>query len=268
MDLYYPADGSDPARTAQNAGGPFPLVVLIHGGGFTMCDKRDWHLYPGFFALEAGFALASVNYRLAPGDPFPAAVEDIKDAVGFLRKNANEYGLDPSNFFLYGTSAGGNLAAYAGLDGGESKGTERDYHVNAAAVLCGLINFNDFYKEAALFMKLLLFATGSSRKNYLACKKKELPERGWLASADSRIDCAAGDAAFYIQHGQKDPAVPVSQSVNFYNKLKARFDMGADDLVLDIMPSAAHAGGGPEYLEREHIMPIFEFFGRHLKGGA
>ena len=122
MDLYYP----------ENAEAPFPTVIIIHGGGFMEGDKRDLHLYPGFFALLEGFALVSINYGLAPPAVFPSPVLDVKADICYLRAHARELKLDDGNFFLYGTSAGGNLATYAGLDGEAARGTENDHQGRAA----------------------------------------------------------------------------------------------------------------------------------------
>jgi acetyl esterase/lipase len=160
LDLYYPNE--------QKAS--YSVVILVHGGGFMGCDKRDWHLYPGFYALRAGFALVSVNYRLAPADPFPAAVEDLKSAIHFLRKNAAQFRLDPDNFFLYGTSAGGNLVTYTGLDGGSSRGLPDDYRVNAVAALCPLINFSNYFNQT-IWIAPLVPGIRKMMKGYLgACR--------------------------------------------------------------------------------------------------
>ena len=97
VDLYLPEEGKP----------PFPTLILVHGGGFSRCDKRDLSVYPGFYALREGVALASVNYRLVPEYRFPCQIYDVKAAIRFLKGHAGEYGLDPRSFFLYGDSAGG-----------------------------------------------------------------------------------------------------------------------------------------------------------------
>lgn len=253
MDIYYPNGIKKEA---------YPALILVHGGGFCFCDKRDWHVYPGFFSLAHGFALISLNYRLAPKDPYPAAVNDVKDAIAYLRKNASALRLDPDNFFLYGTSAGGNLVSYAGLDGAASRGSEKDYHVNAVADLCGLINIVSWHKQTPWYFRLLP-STRKAMSAYLGGPFKKSLNVARQASADSRI--SKNPPAFYIQHGDKDPAVSVQQGIDFYNKLKASGHFNDKNLVLDVMKGASHAGGGPEYLEPEHIQPIIEFFKSNMK---
>ena len=91
-----------------------PLVVCIHGGGWTGGDKTNWAWEAARLA-EGGLAAASVNYRLCPEWPFPAAVEDVQRAVRWLRHHAAEHGLDASRFGAAGDSAGGHLASFLGL---------------------------------------------------------------------------------------------------------------------------------------------------------
>jgi len=251
IDIYYP-------KTIKQT---YPTVILVHGGGFMRCDKRDWHLYPGFYALEAGFALVSVNYRLAPADPYPAAVEDLKSAVSYLRENAVALRLDAENFFLYGTSAGGNLVSYAGLDGNASRGTTRDFHVKAVAALCPLINFTDWVKQAPWYIQALP-AMRAALKGYLGEFPWKSSQRAIEASADSRI--APNAPAFYIQQGDKDPAVNVRQAIDFYDKLKSSGYFNEKDLVLDILKGTPHAGAGPEFLELTNVKPILDFFTRRI----
>lgn len=103
---YFAAPGSKKA----------PLVVFVHGGGWQIGDKRGGeHGHPQ--ALNAaGYAYASVNYRLLQYGPPDVAASDIAAAIAFLRAHANEYGFDPDRIALMGHSAGAHLAALVGLD--------------------------------------------------------------------------------------------------------------------------------------------------------
>ncbi|MFN8622809.1 MAG: alpha/beta hydrolase [Chloroflexota bacterium] len=111
LDLWLPPDA-----TATDA---VPLVVLIHGGGFRRGDKaNEVELVAPL--LAAGYAVASVDYRLSDEARFPAAVQDVKAAIRFLRANAATYGLDPARFAVWGRSAGGYLAAMVGATGDQA----------------------------------------------------------------------------------------------------------------------------------------------------
>ena len=254
MDIYYPNEGQKES---------YPVVILVHGGGFAMCDKRDWHVYTGFHALGRGFALVSVNYRLVPQVSYPAESDDLKRAVLYLRKHAPSLRLQEENFFLYGTSAGGNLVAIVGMEGAQSRGTEEDFHVNAVAALCPLLNFPDWLKTAPWYMKMM----PSMRKalvGYLGGNPKKNPQLAKRASADREIP--PHPPAFYLQHGDKDPAVPVQQSIKFHEKLKASGHFAEGDLVLDVLKDTPHAGAGPEFLEETNVLPILNFFDRKRLG--
>ena len=99
LDLYLPA-GS----------GPFPLVLFIHGGGWSTGSKEPGAEYFGGLPSR-GFAVASINYRLSGEAKWPAQIQDCKAALRFLRANAANYGLDPNKMAIMGDSAGAHLAA-------------------------------------------------------------------------------------------------------------------------------------------------------------
>ena len=107
LDLYLPKGASNP-----------PLMILIHGGGFTEGDKgqedaAQW--------LAEGYAVASINYRFSSDAIFPAQIEDCKAAVRWLRANAKKYGYGPERFGARGSSAGGYLVTMLGVTGSTTK---------------------------------------------------------------------------------------------------------------------------------------------------
>ena len=105
LDLYVP-EGT----------GPFPVVINIIRRFFTG-DKNMVPGNPGKAMLKAGYAIASINYRLSSEATFPAAVLDAKAAVRFLRANAAKYNLNPDKNAAFGQSAGGNIASMLGTTG-------------------------------------------------------------------------------------------------------------------------------------------------------
>ena len=95
---------------------PLPLVVYVHGGAWTMGGRRGGEgvvFKPAL--LEAGYAWAAIDYRLAPDYLFPVQIEDVKCAIRFFRANANALGIDPDRIAVIGGSAGGHLVALLGL---------------------------------------------------------------------------------------------------------------------------------------------------------
>ena len=105
LDLYLPAQ---PIRR------PTPVIVFLHGGGWSGGTRTTGPDFSRYFARD-GFAMASIEYRLTPSITFPANVEDVRTAVRWLKANAAAHALDPDRICLWGTSAGGHLAAVAGL---------------------------------------------------------------------------------------------------------------------------------------------------------
>jgi acetyl esterase/lipase len=96
--------------------GPFPAVVLIHGGGFR-AGSRKGHDGLCLRLAGLGYVAVTVDYRLAPKYQFPAAVNDVKEAVRWLRGNASKYHVNPDRIAAVGDSAGGHLALFLGVSG-------------------------------------------------------------------------------------------------------------------------------------------------------
>ena len=103
LDLYLPAEGD----------GPFPVIVFVHGGAFILGDKRDNQFLQAIDGVQRGYAVASVEYRLAFEAKYPAALFDVKAAIRFLRAGAATYSLDGSRVALCGDSAGAHYAVMA-----------------------------------------------------------------------------------------------------------------------------------------------------------
>ena len=126
-----------------------PVLMYIHGGGFTMCSK-DTHRGIGLIYADRGHVVFNINYRLAPKYHYPAALEDTAAAYQWVIDNAATYGGDPSRIIVGGESAGGNLALALGV----SACFERDEPAarmiwdtgvvpKVIMVLCGMLQVSD-----------------------------------------------------------------------------------------------------------------------------
>lgn len=100
--------------------GPHPFVIVIHGGSWQRGDKGDVPIVSRHLAA-AGVTVFDLRYRLSPAHLFPAAVQDVKCALGRLRQKSAELGIDPNRAALLGRSAGGHIALVAGYSTGEAK---------------------------------------------------------------------------------------------------------------------------------------------------
>ena len=105
LDVYYP----------DEAEGPLPTIVSIHGGGYVYGTKEIYRRY-GMDMAARGFAFVNFNYRLAPKWKFPTPLHDTNAVLQWIVMNADRYHLDPGRLFLVGDSAGGQLASqYAAM---------------------------------------------------------------------------------------------------------------------------------------------------------
>lgn len=119
-DIAY---GSDPLqkldvyRPAGSVGGKRPVLLFVHGGGFTRGDKHGAFQPDNMtlWAAKQGMVGVNIDYRLAPANPWPAAAKDLASAIAWTRANAARFGGDPDRIILFGHSAGANhVADYVG----------------------------------------------------------------------------------------------------------------------------------------------------------
>jgi acetyl esterase/lipase len=116
LDVCFPEEAANVTKVQS----PRPAVVAIHGGSWRAGDKStvSWRSICQWLA-SAGFVTFSVDYRLVPAVTFPAQIEDVRSAVGWIREAAQvtRYNIDPDRIGVFGGSAGGNLAALLGTEG-------------------------------------------------------------------------------------------------------------------------------------------------------
>lgn len=182
--------------------GPFPAVILVHGGGWTSGDKTANFIRPLFPTLDkTGFAWFSIDYRLAPQHPYTAQVDDVKKAITFVKAHAKEYKVKPKKIALMGESAGAHLVNLVG--------TRNEAPADVAAVV-------SFYGPINIVDTLKLKAGGPVSDGLKAVFEINALDDAGMAklkagSPDTYIH--RGTAPFLFIHGTKDPAVPYEQSV-------------------------------------------------------
>jgi acetyl esterase/lipase len=230
-DLVYKTVGEQPLKLdlylPEKASTPAPLIVWIHGGGWSGGDKHD---VPILSMLANGFAVASVEYRLSGQAPFPAQIEDVKASIRWLRTHSKEYGLDPNRFGVIGHSAGGHLAALAGVTGKEFDAGDNlaaSSAVQAVCVMSGPTNIVTMFDGAdANRLRALTGLLGGS-----------LPEKRDLAKAASPLTYVrAGAPPYLFVHGIDDPVVPVEQAKTMSRKLE---DAGVKSKLI-LLPETSH----------------------------
>jgi acetyl esterase/lipase len=208
-DLAYGAGALDACQPLESDGAPRAAILVIHGGSWTRGDKAD-EGYRRICRLLAahGYVAFSVNYRLAPRDIFPAAIDDVTQAVRWLREPAqvDRFNLDPTRIAALGASAGGNLAALLGTRG--SGDLTVDARVAAVVELSGPTDLSVPSTEEFTPVQLA----------YLGCAAAVPCPAAVEASPVSHID--ASDPPFFIAHSTAE-LIPFSQAESFAQNLKA-----------------------------------------------
>lgn len=204
LDLYVPRTPSTQL---------LPVAVYVHGGGMTSGDKSD--ITPVFLdaLASAGYAVASVNYRLAPQFKYPAQIEDVTCAIRFLRHQAARYRLDGGEVFAFGTSVGGELVALLALTGPHSAFDAGPYasessSVRAVADLFGPANLSE----------------PSSGFSHADLQQVFGDDRAEIARASPTHFVVADSPPVLIVQGVQDSKVLESQSIELYRDLRAKGD--------------------------------------------
>jgi acetyl esterase/lipase len=260
LDLYLPNDTP----------GPYPLIVAIHGGGFIFGDKREDQLNAPVEAVREGYAVAAMNYRMAGEALFPAAVQDVKAAIRFLRARAREYAIDPARIATWGNSAGGYLATMAGVTGGTPEFEDpalgniaQPTTVQAVIDWFGPVDFRsqDNQLRASGAGTPVHDAPDSPESSFLGLPLPQADE-ALLQRTNPVTYLRPGLPPFLIQHGANDDLVPVEQSLLLANAL--REVLPAESVRLDILPGSLH--GGPAFETPENMARVFAFLAATLRG--
>ena len=188
-----------------------PLIIRIHGGAWLAGSKEMEG--PGDY-IRRGYAVASINYRLSQHAIFPAQIEDCKAAVRYLRANAQKYNLDPNRFAVWGSSAGGHLAALLGTTGdinefdvGENLSVSS--RVQAVVDYFGPTDFLQI-ETHRLPEGMVHNIPDSPESKLIGGNIADNPEK--IAKANPITYITKDDPPFLIVHGDKDPLVPHHQS--------------------------------------------------------
>lgn len=121
-DRVVPADPEVAVRIYRPQREPGPAIVWLHGGGFVMGDLDTEHPWAARLADSSGVTVVSVDYRLAPENPFPAALDDVYAVLTWTAEHAADLGIDPERIAVGGHSAGGGLAAAVALRARDQQG--------------------------------------------------------------------------------------------------------------------------------------------------
>lgn len=270
LDLYRP----------KNAAQPLPLVLWLHGGAWIVGDASggafagsDWPVTLAELAGR-GYVVASLTYRLSGEALYPAQIQDVKTAIRWLRTHAAEYGIDGAHVFAMGGSAGGYLAALAGVSCGDAtldapamsaapgappvaapaprsecvQGVVAFYPVTDIPTLAKAPSTGTPNDSAASPIGRLLGCAMA------ACAKPLVDSASVLARIDAK------DPPFLMFHGDADTLVPIDQS----RALDAALKSAGVPSDLVVVPGASHVFPGlSAQAQRDILDRVWKFLDQH-----
>ena len=229
-----------------------PCIVVIHGGGWANGRKEQHNDLIATLAAR-GYVAATVGYRLAPADVFPAQVEDVKCAVRFLRANAPKYNLDPKRVGAVGFSAGAHLSMMLGVtdksDGLEGEGGWPDQPSKVQAVV-------SYFGPTDLAAPELRPDISPILRKFLGGTMEEKPEAYKRASPINYV--RADTAPMLLLQGTNDPLVNWKQAIRMAEAL-AKHEV---DGRVEILLGQGHGWRGPEL--KRTVEQTFAFFEEKL----
>jgi pectinesterase len=205
LDLYLPA---------ANGTAPRPAIVFVHGGGWRAGVRANFAPMAIRMA-ERGYVAASISYRLSPEAPYPAAVIDAKAAVRWVRAHAADYGIDPGRIAIAGGSAGGQIAALAGVTNGEGRFDPDGGPAAVSSAVQAIVNIDG----------LSDFTSAEARKYEDDPAKQPSSAGAWFGGRYAEKAALWRDAS-PLYHVNKD-----TPPVLFIVSAQRRFSLGREEMV-------------------------------------
>lgn len=227
LDIHRPA-----GRALRGA----PVLLQVHGGGWTI-GRKDQQGLPLMNRMAAkGWICVAINYRLAPRNPFPAQIIDVKSGIAWIKEHIAEYGGDPDYLVITGGSAGGHLTALAATTPNDpvfQPGFEdKDTSVSAAVPFYGVYDWGDETELASVeAMRETFLGPRIMQKRF-----SDSPDDFRIASPIHHVNADAPD--FFVLHGTNDTLVDVDQARRFVQKLR---DNSRATVAYAEFPGAQHA---------------------------
>ncbi len=226
--------------------GPFPGVVVIHGGGWNSGDRKQVKGIAERVA-KRGFVAVNVTYRLSPGSTFPAQLQDVQQAVLWMRVNAAAYRIDPKRIGAFGYSAGAHLAALlGGVNETDALGKPG---VSVRAVVAG-----------GTPSDLTKFPGGTLVPQFIG---GGLPDKLAEYRAASPVTyVTANDPPVFLYHGGWDQLVPVDHALDYQKALEKAGVPNELYILRGRGHITAFLTDGPA------VRAALDFLDRHLRGDA
>jgi acetyl esterase/lipase len=197
-----------------------PAILLVHGGGWATGDHYRFTTV-GYKLAQQGYVVITPTYRLYHDAPFPACLHDVKNAIRWVRANADKYRIHPDRIGAYGNSAGGTLALTAAITNGrkdmEGDGSHREYSSDLQAIVASgavgdMLHPTHGKRAQSAYLNL---ARGKNRKLPEAQAKRVMK----AASPSSYI--SKDTPPIMLVHGASDTVVNITSTDEFVKDMKA-----------------------------------------------
>ncbi len=257
LDIYLPREGD----------GPFPTLIFIHGGAFVFGSKRDTQFLHAIDGINRGYAVVSVEHRLAFESKYPDPLFDVKAAIRFLRANAAVYMLDGNRFATCGDSAGAYYAVMAAATQGNPAFED---------LSMGSSEYSSSVKTVVSWYGVFdIIAQDKAIKGY-GVSDPNMPDinKLWLGAQSDEISglmhftnplnfITPNFPQIFAQHGSDDKTVPVIQAYLLEEKIRSI--CGNERVTVEILEGFDHGGFDPRWMDPEQIEKAFAFLDKHLK---
>ena len=198
----------------QSSTRPLPCLIFIHGGGWQAGDKRQGHQQLQGYVNSQKYVGVSIGYRLSNETIWPAQLHDCKAAIRFLYANAQKFNIDTARFVVFGTSAGGHLAAAVATTGNNPKlNGNVGHHLAEPSKVAGAISYfgpTDFQRMDDFPCRFKHDAPGSPESRLIGSPIQSTAGKTQAANPITYID--ERDPPLICIHGDRDDLVPFNQS--------------------------------------------------------
>jgi len=249
---------------------PMPAIVYVTGGGFLSANK-DSYIQQRMAMAEAGYVVASIEYRVAPTAIFPQPLEDVKAAIRYLKANAAKFNINPDKIGIVGGSAGGYLSAMAGTTSGtrqfdKGENLDQNSEVQAVVDIYGLSDLTRVGSDYSQQVQETHKSAGATEALWVNGSPVFGGRDGGILADTDKAKAAnpityisKNTPPFLLMHGDKDILVSPSQTEILHHAL---LEQGIQSTRY-IVQGAEH--GGVYWVQPEVVQVVIDFLDRYLK---
>ncbi|MBL0738532.1 alpha/beta hydrolase [Flavobacterium sp. GN10] len=196
-----------------------PAVIMIHGGGWRSGNKNQMQFIGREIAAK-GYSCFAIEYRLSLEAKYPTGVIDVKNAIKFIKENANKFNVDPNKIAVLGCSSGGQMAALIGTTNNEPFFEDKNFKSRASSKVNAIIDV-----DGVLAFKHPESSEGDMAAFWLGGKSDEIPENWKNASALTHTDKNTPPVLYICSsiprfHAGRDDMIQILNQYKIYNEVQ------------------------------------------------